>query len=326
VPARPNILGPSPDVRETRVRQHLDDPIRQYLDAVGGTALLSAEEEVDLARRIEAGVYAAELLRQSDAGESTLSADRRAELELVAADGREAKDHMVRANLRLVVSVARRYAREVPLLEVVQEGNLGLIRAVEKFDYAKGFKFSTYATWWIRQAIQRALPELMRVVRLPVHVSEELSRMRRAERRLAQQLDRDPTAEEVAAALDSRVERIEELRDIDRRPVSLDAPVGETEDSATVGDLLDLPGTAEVGEGLEREDLVRQVHALLAELPEREAYILTLRFGLDGQEPQTAAQVAKAVGLSRERVRQLEAKSLRALVEPRRRQDLDLAA
>ena len=224
MPARPNTLSPSRDTRETKVRQHLDDPIRQYLDAVGGTPLLSAEEEVDLARRIEAGVYAAELLRQSDAGESTLSDERRAELERVAADGREAKDHMVRANLRLVVSVARRYAREVPLLEVVQEGNLGLIRAVEKFDYAKGFKFSTYATWWIRQAIQRALPELMRVVRLPVHVSEELSRMRRAERRLAQELDRDPTAEEVAAAVDSRVERIEELRDIETFLSNMRAP------------------------------------------------------------------------------------------------------
>jgi len=312
--------------REARADQHVDDPVRQYLDAIGQVGLLTAEDEVELAQRIEAGLYAEELLRRADEEGASLDGRDRSELEQLVEMGRDAKDRMVQANLRLVVAVARKFSRDLPLLDVVQEGNLGLIRAVEKFDYVKGFKFSTYATWWIRQAIQRALPEQTRTVRLPAHVAESVSAMRRMERRLGVQLGRDATAEEVATELGLSAERVGELRDWDRRPVSLDAPVGDETDGATVGDLLERPDETEVSTDLEADSFRAAIRGLLDLLTEREARIMTMRFGLDGHEPRTLAQVGEVLGLTRERVRQLEKHALADLREPGRRTLADWAA
>ncbi len=296
---------------------HVEDPVRLYLDAIGKTPLLTADEEVDLAKRIEAGVFAEELLRRADAGEDKISADRRADLALIADDGRHARDHMIRANLRLVVSVARRYAGEVPLLDIVQEGNLGLIRAVEKFDYAKGFKFSTYATWWIKQAIQRGLPEQIRTIRLPAHIVEQVAAMGRAERKLAARFDRQPTVEEVAAEMQLPPEKVDALRQASRHTVSLDAPVGADDEGTSLGDLLERPDTERVGDSTERVAFVKDVRRVVEErLPAREALIVIRRFGLDGREPRGLAQIGEELGLTRERIRQLEKQALAALRRP----------
>ncbi len=296
---------------------HVEDPVRQYLDAIGKTPLLTAAEEVDLSRRIEAGVFAEGLLRRADSGEAKLNADRRADLALVADDGREARDHMIRANLRLVVSVARRYAGDVPLLDVVQEGNLGLIRAVEKFDYAKGFKFSTYATWWIKQAIQRGLPEQIRTIRLPAHVVEQVAAMGRAERKLTARLDREPTIEEVAAEMQLTPEKVTTLRDASRHTVSLDAPLGDAEDGSSLTDLIERPDTERVGDTTEQRAFADDVRRVVEErLPPREALIVVRRFGLDGREPRGLAQIGEELGLTRERIRQLEKQALAALRRP----------
>jgi len=304
------------------------DPVRGYLDAIGRTPLLTAAEEVDLAKRIEAGVYAAGLLRRGETDPASLAGRRdRAELAAVAADGAAAKLHMMNANLRLVVSIAKKHThRGMALLDVVQEGNLGLIRAVEKFDYTKGFKFSTYATWWIRQAIGRGMAEQSRVVRLPVHVLDELAKVTRTERELVQRLGRDVTAEEIAAVTGQKPERVTDLRRVSRDPVSLDAPVGD-DGGSVLGDLvLDAiaPAASEV---VEREELSGELERVIDTLPEREALIVRMRFGLYDGRPHTLDEIGRHVGLTRERIRQLEKSALAQLREPEARaQLLDLAS
>ncbi len=292
------------------------DLVRVYLDAIGRTPLLSAQEEVELAQRIEAGVYAAELLRRADAGEIKATTKRRAELALLVEDGDRAKNRMVRANLRLVVSIAKKYGHSgVPFLDIVQEGNLGLIRAVEKFDYRKGYKFSTYATWWVRQAIGRGLPENGRTIRLPVHIATEVAKVSRIERELAQSLGRTPTPEEIAAASGHEVERVEELRRVGRETVSLDTPVGDDGDTA-LADLVipgdETPPTA----ALESRQMLAELSRAIERLPEREATIVRLRYGLTDGKPRTMAEIGEVLGLSRERVRQLEREAMRQLRDP----------
>jgi RNA polymerase sigma factor (sigma-70 family) len=297
------------------------DLVRVYLDEIGRTPLLDAAQEVELAKRIEAGLYAEELLRQHHVGQTRLTAARRRDLEAVAADGRDAKAAMIAANLRLVVSIARKFSqRGVPMLDIVQEGNLGLIRAVEKFDYRKGFKFSTYATWWVRQAIGRGLAEQARTIRLPVHVTEALSKIARAERLLTQELGREPTDDNVAEAAGLEVERVAELRAVTRDAVSLDSPVGDGETS--VGDLVADTGVAAVDELMDRAVMVAELNATLAELPERERRIIRLRFGLEDGRQHTLDEIGRVVGLTRERVRQLERETLARLQDPHTRERL----
>jgi RNA polymerase sigma factor (sigma-70 family) len=290
------------------------DLLGRYLMEIGRTPLLTAEEETELARRIEAGVYAAHLLDERPG----MPPERAEELRAVAHDGALAKDHMIRANLRLVVAVARRYhQRDMALLDLIQEGNLGLIRAVEKFDYAKGYKFSTYAMWWIRQAIERGVAQKGRAVRLPMHVVEELARFNRVERELALRLGREPTLSELARASGRSRERAAELKRLTLHSVSLDSPVGSDGD-ACLGDLI-WDGDESPAEGVVEFDLqVKQLRALLATLPPREAQILRWRFGLDTGSPCTLQQVGDRLGLTRERVRQLEGKALNRLRDPRR--------
>ncbi|SDM34874.1 sigma-70 family RNA polymerase sigma factor [Allokutzneria albata] len=299
------------------------DLVGHYLREVGSTPLLTAEQEVALARRIEAGVYAAELVRRADEGESPpLPAERRRDLRAVAEDGRRAKDHMVQANLRLVVAVARKHARRgLPFLDVVQEGNLGLIRAVEKFDYTKGFKFSTYAVWWIRQAIERGVAEQSRTIRVPVHAVEALSRLRKAEQRLRLDDDRDPTAEELSEATGIPVARVVELRSADRSVISLHAPVGDG-GGGCVGDLIEDTDGVQAHEVVEHREVAEQLRALVDTLPEREARIVSRRYGLFDGRAHTLQEVADELGLTRERIRQLEKQSLRLLRDPERNKAL----
>jgi RNA polymerase primary sigma factor/RNA polymerase nonessential primary-like sigma factor len=305
----------------TREREDVD-LVGQYLGQIGATPLLTAAEEVELSKRIEAGLYAAELLRTADA-EGTEPDQPRKELQALVRDGELARDHMIRANLRLVVSVARRYYRHAGLsfLDVIQDGNLGLIRAVEKFDYAKGFKFSTYATWWIRQAIERGRADRSRTVRLPVHVVEKLNRLNRIERNLATELGRDPTNEEVAAEAEMSVEQIEELHELTRSAVSLDTPIGE-DGETRIGDLIEDIDVLQPAEVAEHRELTDGLRSLVASLPPRQATIISLRFGLDDGKPHTLAEVAERVGLTRERVRQLEKHALAELRNPKRHANL----
>ncbi|MGN6245203.1 MAG: sigma-70 family RNA polymerase sigma factor [Motilibacteraceae bacterium] len=301
------------------------DLVRVYLDEIGKTPLLNAAEEVELSRRIEAGLYAERLLAAHADGEplsvpGTPSRERLtttvALLEQVVAQGREAKARMVQANLRLVVSVARKYSqRGVPLLDVIQEGNVGLIRAVEKFDYRKGFKFSTYATWWIRQAISRGLVEQDRTIRLPVHVSEEVSKITRARRRLVQDLGREVTDAEIAEASGLPLERVTELRLVARDAVSLDSPVGDEEDTS-LGDLVADTSTETVEDVVERTAMSEEISRLLDGLDERERTVLRLRFGLDDGRPRTLDEIGRVIGLTRERVRQIEKGVLLRLRQP----------
>ncbi|GDY28449.1 RNA polymerase principal sigma factor HrdC [Gandjariella thermophila] len=314
----------APRARQTEAWQSDNEPdlVRHYLDEVGRTALLSAAEEVDLAKRIEAGVYADELLRQAEAGERRLSPRYRRDLEQVAREGLRAKDHMVRANLRLVVSVAKKYShRGLPLLDVIQEGNLGLIRAVEKFDYAKGYKFSTYATWWIRQSIERGLAMQERTIRLPVHVVDEVMKLRRVEQQIQRRLDREPTAEETAAELGVPVDRVVELHRIAREALSLDTEVGE-DGETRLADLIEDVEALQAADEVEFQALGEQVRALVDTLPPREALVVSLRYGLHGGEPCTLQEVARRIGLTREGVRQLERRAMAQLRDPGRSQRL----
>ncbi len=298
------------------------DLVGQYLAQIGSTPLLTAPEEVDLAKRIEAGVYAAELLRAADAGERKTSAGRRRDLEAVARDGAAAKDHMIRANLRLVVAAARKHSRRgLPFLDVIQEGNLGLMRAVEKFDYAKGFKFSTYAMWWIRQAIERGLAEQSRTVRLPAHVSETVSKITRIDRDLQRMLGRDPTVDEVATEAGLPVDKVVELRRVARDSVSIDTPIGD-DGETSLGDLIEDVDVVDAAELAEHHAMVDHLHALLETLPPREATIISLRFGLRDGRQHTLQEVADQVGLTRERVRQLEKHALAQLRDSKRREPL----
>ncbi|WP_055490799.1 RNA polymerase sigma factor RpoD/SigA [Streptomyces sp. TP-A0356] len=307
--------------RRTRRRNPVPEPdeepdlLGQYLRQIAATPLLDAADEVRLARRIEAGVRAVEELREADAGERDVPPPRRRELEETARDGLAAKDHMVRANLRLVVSTAKRHAhRGLPLLDVIQEGNLGLIRAVEKFDHTKGFKFSTYATWWIRQAIERGLATHARAVRLPMHVVEQLQKLAKIERRLRLALDREPTAEEVARDSGVTEDKVAWLRHVGRQTVSLDAPVDDTGETV-VGDLIPDTDILQAPEVAEYQALAEELRDAVGTLAPREALILSLRYGLHDGQPRTLEEIARHVGLTRERVRQLEKQSLARLRE-----------
>ena len=292
------------------------DLVRQYLNQIAATPLLSAQEEVELARQIEAGLYAAELLRAADAGERDLDADERRDLEKLALDGQYAKDHMIRANLRLVVAVAKKHShRGLSLLDVIQEGNLGLIRAVEKFDYTKGFKFSTYAMWWIRQAIDRGIADQTRNVRLPVHVVEEVARVGRVDRRLHHELGRAPTVAELADAARVTPDRVLELREVAKDSLSLDTPVGDSGDTR-VADLIEDSDVLAAHEVIEYHALAEQLRAVVDTLPPREAMIITLRYGLHNGRPLSLQEVGDKLGLTRERIRQLEKQALARLRNP----------
>jgi RNA polymerase primary sigma factor len=290
----------------------MGDSVHTYLKAIGRRQLLTAEQEVDLAKRIEAGLYAEHKLEY----EPGLPTELRAELEWIAADGRRAKSHMLEANLRLVVSVAKKYSdRGLSLLDVVQEGNLGLIRAVEKFDYTKGYKFSTYAMWWIRQAIQRGFADSARTIRLPVHVLEMLSKLSRVERDMHQRLGREPTPEELAVELDKSPEQVRELLRTSRQPISLDSTIGE-DGETRIGDLIEDTDSPEASELVDRQLMADQLRRTLDILNPREAKIMSMRFGLYDGTPRTLDEIGKALGLTRERIRQLEKESLSKLRHP----------
>jgi RNA polymerase primary sigma factor len=296
----------------------MGDSVHTYLKSIGRRSLLTAEQEVELAKRIEAGLFAEHKL----ATDSGLTKRYRADLELVAEDGRRAKAHMLEANLRLVVSVAKKYSdRGLSLLDVVQEGNLGLIRAVEKFDYTKGYKFSTYAMWWIRQAIQRGFADSARTIRLPVHVLEMLSKLSRVERDMHQRLGREPTPEELAVELDRTPDQIEELLRTSRQPISLDSTIGE-DGETSIGDLIEDVDAPEASELVDRQLMADQLRHALDALTPREATIMSMRFGLYDGNPHTLDEIGKALGLTRERIRQLEKQSLSKLRHPSRAQPL----
>jgi len=294
------------------------DLVRSYLNEIGKVPLLNAVEEVELAKRIEAGLYATHLLSTT----KRLPVARRRELQALAADGESAKDALLRANLRLVVSLAKRYTgRGMPFLDLIQEGNLGLIRAVEKFDYTKGFKFSTYATWWIRQAISRAMADQSRTIRLPVHLVEQINKMQRMRRELSQELGRDATEEEIAHELDIDVDRLRELADHARDLVSLDQTVGVEEDSS-LGDFIADTEATKPTEAIEFDLMRRQLAEVLDSLEPRESAVVRLRFGLADGTPHTLDDIAKKFSLSRERIRQIERETMAKLRHPSRAQVL----
>ena len=296
----------------------MGDSVHTYLKSIGRRQLLTAEQEVDLAKRIEAGLYA-EYLLETQVG---LTAERLEDLEMVAEDGRRAKAHMLEANLRLVVSVAKKYSdRGLSLLDVVQEGNLGLIRAVEKFDYTKGFKFSTYAMWWIRQAIQRGFADSARTIRLPVHVLEMLSKLSRVERDMHQRLGREPSPEELAEELGKSPETIRELLRTSRQPISLDSTIGD-EGETRIGDLIEDTDSVEASELVDRQLMASQLRRALGVLSPREEKIMSMRFGLYDGTPRTLDEIGKHLGLTRERIRQLEKESLSKLRHPSNAQPL----
>ncbi len=299
------------------------DLVRAYLKEIGKVPLLTAELEVELAQRIEAGLFAAEKVRQAEAGEAAkLSAALRRDLEWLVLDGGKAKRHLLEANLRLVVSIAKRYlGRGMLFLDLIQEGNLGLIRAVEKFDYTKGYKFSTYATWWIRQAITRAMADQARTIRIPVHMVEQINKLTRVQREMLQELGREPTPEELAKELDMTPEKVVEIQGYAREPVSLETTIGDDQDSS-LGDFIedaDAPIAAEVvSYGLMQE----QLGEVLRTLTDREAAVVKMRFGLVDGQPRTLDEIGREFGLTRERIRQIESKTLSKLRHPSRSQKL----
>jgi RNA polymerase primary sigma factor len=291
------------------------DPVKDYLKQIGKVALLNAGQEVELAKRIEAGLFAGEKLAE---GGHVLSTDQRIDMEWIAEDGTRAKNHLVEANLRLVVSLARRYTgRGMLFLDLIQEGNLGLIRAVEKFDYTRGYKFSTYATWWIRQAITRAMADQARTIRLPAHMAEAISKLARAQRQLLQDLGREPTPEELAAELDMTAERVVEVQKYGREPISLHTPLGEDGDSE-FGDLIEDSDAIQPGEAVSFTLLQEQLHSVLSTLSEREAGVVSLRFGLTDGQPKTLEEIGQVYGVTRERIRQIESKTMSKLRHPSR--------
>jgi RNA polymerase primary sigma factor len=295
------------------------DPVKDYLKQIGKVPLLNAGQEVELAKRIEAGLFAEEKLA---AGRGALRPGQSSELEWIAEDGRTAKDHLVEANLRLVVSQARRYAgRGMLLLDLIQEGNLGLIRGVEKFDYTKGYKFSTYATWWIRQAITRAMADQARTIRIPVHIVEVINKLARARRQMLQDLGREPTPEELAAQLDITPEKVIEVQKYGREPISLHTPLGEDGDSE-FGDLIEDSEAIQPDEAISFTLLQEQLHSVLSTLSEREAGVVSMRFGLTDGQPKTLDEIGKVYGVTRERIRQIESKTMSKLRHPSRSQIL----
>ncbi|MBM0279965.1 RNA polymerase sigma factor SigB [Micromonospora tarensis] len=311
------------DLDATDERGISTDLVRAYLNGIGRTKLLTAAQEVDLARRIEAGLFADEKLATC----TPVSAELRADLELIVTEGRAAKDHLLEANLRLVVSIAKRYTgRGMAFLDLIQEGNLGLIRAVEKFDYTKGYKFSTYATWWIRQAITRAMADQARTIRIPVHMVEQVNRMVRARRELAVTLGREPTVAEVARALEIPEIQVIELISYDREPVSLDQAVGDDGESALGDFVAAVDPRTEPGDAAAQGELRNEVSVVLATLSQREQAVIRLRFGLDDGRQRTLDEVGREFGLSRERIRQIEKVTLLKLRAPERAQRLEAYA
>ena len=295
------------------------DPVKDYLRQIGKVPLLSAGQEVELAKRIEAGLFADHKLAK---GSGVLRPGQSIDLERVAEDGRRAKDHLVEANLRLVVSLARRYAgRGMLFLDLIQEGNLGLIRGVEKFDYTKGYKFSTYATWWIRQAITRAMADQARTIRLPAHMAETIGRLARARRQMLQDLGREPTPGELAAGLGMTPGQVIEVQKHSREPISLHTPVGQDGD-AEFGDLIEDCEAIQPGEAVSFTLLQEQLHSVLDTLSQREAGIVSMRFGLTGGQPKTLGEIGKVYGVTRERIRQIESKAMSKLRHPSRSQVL----
>jgi RNA polymerase primary sigma factor len=295
------------------------DPVKDYLKQIGKVPLLNAEQEVELAKRIEAGLFAEEKLAE---GRSALRPEARLDLEWIADDGRRAKNHLLEANLRLVVSLAKRYTgRGMLFLDLIQEGNLGLIRAVEKFDYTKGYKFSTYATWWIRQAITRAMADQARTIRIPVHMVEVINKLARVQRQMLQDLGREPTPEELAAELDMTPEKVIEVQKYGREPISLHTPLGEDGDSE-FGDLIEDSEAIQPGEAVSFTLLQEQLHSVLDTLSEREAGVVSMRFGLTDGQPKTLDEIGKVYGVTRERIRQIESKTMSKLRHPSRSQVL----
>ncbi|QXQ11584.1 RNA polymerase sigma factor [Paeniglutamicibacter sp. Y32M11] len=296
------------------------DPVKDYLKQIGKVALLNAEQEVDLALRIEAGLFAHEKLVADDGNK--MDKRLRWDYEQIVHDGKIAKNHLLEANLRLVVSLAKRYTgRGMLFLDLIQEGNLGLIRAVEKFDYTKGFKFSTYATWWIRQAITRAMADQARTIRIPVHMVEVINKLARVQRQMLQDLGREPTPEELAKELDMTPEKVVEVQKYGREPISLHTPLGEDGDSE-FGDLIEDSEAVVPADAVSFTLLQEQLHSVLDTLSEREAGVVAMRFGLTDGQPKTLDEIGKVYGVTRERIRQIESKTMSKLRHPSRSQVL----
>ena len=294
------------------------DPVKDYLKQIGRVPLLNAEQEVELAKRVEAGLFAEETLNSGSKFEKKL----KRELDWIAEDGRRAKNHLLEANLRLVVSLAKRYTgRGMLFLDLIQEGNLGLIRAVEKFDYTKGYKFSTYATWWIRQAITRAMADQARTIRIPVHMVEVINKLARVQRQMLQDLGREPTPEELAKELDMTPEKVVEVQKYGREPISLHTPLGEEGDSE-FGDLIEDSEAVVPADAVSFTLLQEQLHSVLDTLSEREAGVVAMRFGLTDGQPKTLDEIGKVYGVTRERIRQIESKTMSKLRHPSRSQVL----
>lgn len=337
--------GAEPDEVDLRrdaelLKAPTNDPVRMYLKEIGKVPLLTAEQEVDLAMRIEAGLWAEDMLNDSDEfdpdrikklaershleiGSGKVTLDKAREIcRRIAYDGRQAKEKLVSANLRLVVSIAKRYVgRGMLFLDLIQEGNLGLIRAVEKFDYDKGFKFSTYATWWIRQAITRAIADQARTIRIPVHMVETINKLVRIQRQLMQDLNREPTADEIAHQMEMTPEKVREIQKVSMEPVSLETPIGEEEDSA-LGDFIEDSDAIVPLDAASFILLQEQLESVLHTLSEREKKVIQLRFGLHDGTPRTLEEVGKEFGVTRERIRQIESKTLSKLRHPSRSQKL----
>ncbi len=308
----------APQQRAVNIVGATADPVKDYLKQIGKVALLNAEEEVDLATRIEAGLYAEHKMQQEEITDVRLRRD----MQLIIADGRRAKNHLLEANLRLVVSLAKRYTgRGMLFLDLIQEGNLGLIRAVEKFDYTKGFKFSTYATWWIRQAITRAMADQARTIRIPVHMVEVINKLARVQRQMLQDLGREPTPEELGTELDMTPEKVIEVQKYGREPISLHTPLGEDGDSE-FGDLIEDSEAVVPADAVGFTLLQEQLHSVLDTLSEREAGVVAMRFGLTDGQPKTLDEIGKVYGVTRERIRQIESKTMSKLRHPSRSQVL----
>ena len=312
--------APGENVRPDRAGEGgVSDPVRMYLKEIGKVPLLTGAQEVNLAQRIEQGLLASE---QMESAVNGLSADDKSRLSGTVVDGHRAKRQLIEANLRLVVSIAKRYVgRGMLLLDLIQEGNLGLMRAVEKFDYTKGFKFSTYATWWIRQAITRAIADQARTIRIPVHMVETINKVTRVQRQMLQELGREPTVEELGEKLGMPPERVREIQRISQEPVSLEAPVGD-EDDSLLGDFVEDPGAIAPADAAARALLTEAVEEALEQLSDRERRVVRLRFGLDDGQLHTLEEVGKEFGVTRERIRQIESKTLAKLRHPTRSQRL----
>ncbi len=329
--AVPKVSNKAKTSRTTRTRKHAadtsvtmltGDPVRMYLKEIGRVSLLTAAEEIDLAMKIEAGVEATEALDKAEEEGVELERRERRRLTRIEQVGLDAKQQLIEANLRLVVSIAKRYVgRGMLFLDLIQEGNLGLIRAVEKFDYTKGFKFSTYATWWIRQAITRAIADQARTIRIPVHMVETINKLVRIQRQLLQTLGREPTPEEIAEEMGLTPERVREIQKISQEPVSLETPIGEEEDSQ-LGDFIEDDAAVVPPDAASFSMLQEQLAKTLEGLAERERKVISLRFGLEDGHPRTLEEVGREFGVTRERIRQIESKTLAKLRHPSRSQKL----